>query len=302
MNLVETSYKALLQCVRDYGVHTSNRTGIDTTFIPSGTIVADMRQGFPLMGLRRLFWKGGTAEAQGFLRGYDNAADFEALGCKFWTANANNPSKGSNTSDWLSSSYRRGENDLGEIYGVQWRKWKTSTGMVIDQILEALALIKNSPQSRRIMVASWNPEVVLEQKAALPPCHDSWVIQIDQKNKLMHLSWRQRSTDLILGTPTNLVCYGFILQLLAHLCGYTAGFLTGHLDNVHIYENHTHAVQTLIERSSRQLPTLVISSEVPKAVSDIYEQLHWLETIDNTHLSLVNYIPHDGIDNLPMAV
>lgn len=302
MNKFEASYQALLRDVQDNGVWQHNRTGYASRFIPAGMIQADMREGFPLLGLRKIFHKGGLAEAQGFLRGYTNAVDFDKLGCKFWTANANEPSKGSDTSPWLSSPYRQGEGDLGKIYGHIWRNWTTTDGGTIDQIEELMKSITNDPAGRRHMVATWDPEIVLKKMGALPPCHDSWTINIDQQNKLMHLSWRQRSTDIILGTPTNFVCYGYILMLIARLTGYTPGTLTAHLDNVHYYENHQHAVPILLERKPAMLPVLVFNSEVPKGQIGEQPATEWLRYATNDHTTLINYNPHEPIFGLAMAV
>ena len=302
MSLFETSYQALLHGVHNNGVWQANRTGYDSRFIPAGMVQADLREGFPLLSLRKIYHRGGLAEAQGFLRGYTSAKDFEDLGCKFWTANANEPTKGSDTSPWLSSPYRQGENDLGKIYGYIWRNWPTADGGKIDQIAELLRSITADPSGRRHMVTTWDPEIVLKKMGALPPCHDSWTVNIDTKNKLMHLSWRQRSTDLILGTPTNFVCYAFILMLLARLTGYTPGILTAHLDNVHYYENHVHAAALLLGRQSLGLPELIFSPDVPVGQIGVTPEASWLETINNTHLTLVNYKHHEAIPGLTMAV
>ena len=302
MSLFETSYQALLRHIDHHGIWQNNRTGVDSRFVPAGMIQADLSEGFPLLTLRKIYHKGGLAEAQGFLRGYTNAQDFEALGCKFWTANANEPSKGSTTSAWLSSAFRQGHNDLGKIYGYIWRNWPTRDGQVIDQIQELMRSITEEPQSRRHMVATWDPEIVLKKMGALPPCRDSWTINIDQTNKLMHLSWRQRSTDIILGTPTNFVCYAFILMLIARLSGYRPGILSAHLDNVHYYENHQHAVQTLLQRTPMTPPSLLFSAEVPRGVIGQPQQSEWLTQITNDHLTLVNYTYHPAIEGLAMAV
>ena len=302
MNRFETEYKAVLREIHEQGVWQNNRTNIRTKFIPSAMIRADLREGFPVMGLRELVYKGGLAEAQGFLRGYTNAAEFEALGCRFWTANANEPTLGSDTSPWLSSPHRKGHNDLGKIYGWIWRNWRTSTGEVIDQIEELMKGIARDPESRRHVVATWDPEIVLAKMGALPPCHDSWTINVDITNNLMHMSWRQRSTDIILGTPTNFVCYAFILATIARLQGYQPGILTAHLDNVHYYENHAHAIDPLLERKNTILPTITFASEVPKGTPGAPASSEWLKQIDNSHVHISNYIPHPKITGLKMAV
>jgi len=296
------AYKNLLREVLEDGVWQENRTGIKTKFIPGAMIKLDLEKGFPVGFLRKTAPKSAMAEMQGFLRGYTNAAQFRELGCKFWDGNANEPIKGTNISPWLSSPFRKGIDDIGEVYGYFWRNWIGDDGTKHDQVMDVLNTIINNPYDRRMVVSGWKVEAIKQIRGALPPCHDSWTVMTDVQNKLMHLSWRQRSVDTILGTPANVVGYAFLLELLARLTGYTPKYLIGHFDNVHIYENHMFAVEEMLERENLPLPNLVFSKEVPEYKENKLFQPEWINKINNTHLFLENYQYHPAIEGLTMAV
>lgn len=300
MNQFDHSYQTLLRQIADNGSWTVNRTGVDTCFIPAGMIQFDLRKGFPLTTLRTLpNPKAGVAEAIGFLRGYQNASEFEAIGCNFWRQNADE------TPQWLQSSYRKGAGDLGRIYGMQWRDYPPALPgqPSIDQIAQLVHAVIHQPTSRRHVVTAWHPGVVLNDMAALPPCHDSFTVTVDRHNELMHLSWRQRSTDIVLGTPANAICYAFILMLLARLTGYTPGIVTGHLDNVHYYEPHRHGVETLLTREILPPAKVVLADNIecdPTSVTEV------MDVIDNMvspqDVLITDYQAHPVIRGLRMVV
>lgn len=296
-------YQQLLKTVADRGVWQYNkRTNTKTKFLPAYMLQLDVEKYFPLVTLRQIFYKGAIGETLAFLRGYTRVEEFESLGCKFWSANANEPTKGSDTSPWLSSPYRQGHNDLGEIYGSLWTNWQGDDGHVYNQIKELIKGIKEDPSSRRLVVSAWKPENVYNKRGALPPCHDSFNIIIDTDNKYMHLNWRQRSTDIVLGTPSNLVSYGLLLTLLARLTGYTPKYLTAHLDNVHIYENHMNAVNEMIRRTPLEGPSIEFSSRVPNGKEGDVDVYNWLDTIEPNDITISNYEYCNRIDGLTMAV
>lgn len=301
MSNFDQAYLNLLHQINNEGVWAVNRTGIDTKFIPAAMIQTDLRGGdaFPLLSLRELPKpKAGIAEAIGFLRGYDDAAQFEALGCGFWRQNADE------TPDWLASEYRSGPGDLGRIYGVQWRNFPAYGGTgSIDQIYELVKGIVNNPASRRHVVTAWHPHVVRDNMAALPPCHDSFTVTIDSHYRRMHLSWRQRSTDVILGTPHNVICYAFILMLLARLTGYKPGILTGHLDNVHFYENHLGGVSKLLGRVPvGPIPRLHFADNIQADPKSVEEIMFMINNITPNDVLIEDYAPLEAIQGLKMAV
>src|ERR1035437_1436189 len=147
-------YLDMLRAILETGDRQANRTGIDAVSMPGYMLRFDLTQGFPAVTTKKLFFDTGVVgELVGFLRGYDNAADFRKLGCNIWNDNANK------NKAWLSNPNRKGEDDLGRIYGVQWRKWNThhvplnddrSVFGTIDQVQKALDTIKNDPTNRRI--------------------------------------------------------------------------------------------------------------------------------------------------------
>lgn len=299
----DEQYKDILQDIVTNGILQNNRTGEPSFFIPSAMIKVDLRDGFPVCTLRQCPTKAPVAEMIGFLRGYDNAQDFADLGCKYWFANANEPTAGSTTSDWLSSPWRLGENDLGEIYGVLWRRWPNDDGTYTDQIQHLIERIQTAPNCRRLIVSAWNPQNVIGKRGALAPCHMLFKVILDNTNRVMHLSWSQRSNDTILGTPSNLVEYAFLLELLARICGYTAGTLTGHLDDVHIYKNHFKAATEMLERDPLPLPRLVFDDSVPRYNEAAkFIPATTLETIRPDQVKVVGYQSHPAISDLKMAV
>lgn len=177
-------YLDLMQKILDKGVWQENRTGIRTKMIPNEMLKFDMSEGFPAITTKKLAFKSGVGELLGFLRGYDNAADFEKLGCKFWWQNANE------TKSWVENPNRKGDGDLGKVYGQQWIHWKSSKGGELNQIQKLLQDIKTDPTSRRLKVIAWRPDEFDEM--ALAPCHYVLNVIIEQKSKKMHLSWNQR--------------------------------------------------------------------------------------------------------------
>lgn len=299
----DVQYKEILREIMADGILQNNRTGEPSFFIPSATLKMDLRDGFPVCTLRKTPMMAPIAEMMGFLRGYDNAQDFADLGCKYWFANANEPTAGSDTSDWLSSSWRLGDNDLGEIYGVLWRRWPNDDGTYTDQIQELLNRISTAPNCRRLIVSAWNAQNVKYKRGALAPCHVLFKVILDNTNRVMHLSWYQRSNDVVLGSPSNVVEYAFLLSLLARICGYTAGTLTGHLDDVHIYKNHFHAASEMVERDPLPLPQLVFADDVPKYnAAAKFIPGTTLETIRPDQVKVVGYQYHPAIPGLVMAV
>ncbi len=190
-------YLELVAHVIKHGTLQSNRTGVNTISFPGAMLRYDLQEGFPAITTRRMAFKSAIGEMVGFLRGVNNAAEFRELGCKVWDQNANE------NAQWLNNPFRKGEDDLGEIYGVQWRKWpaykRIDAGNVaaielalgqgyrqiaeseedgqsfvvlykaIDQIRQCVDTIINDPGSRRILFHGWNCAQLDEM--ALPPCH-----------------------------------------------------------------------------------------------------------------------------------
>ncbi len=144
--------------------------------------------------------------------------------------------------------------ELGNIYGSQWRHWKTTKGETIDQIADLLNLLKNSPDSRRMIVSAWNPEDV--PSMALPPCHTMFQFYVADGKLSCQLY--QRSADVFLGVPFNIASYALLTHLIANEVGLEVGEFVHTLGDAHIYLNHMEQVETQLAREERELPKLVL--------------------------------------------
>lgn len=286
-------YINLLHQCRDEGVRQKNRTGIDTFMIPGGMMQFECSDRFPIITTKKVNFDAVKAELIGFIRGYTSAADFRALGCKIWDANANE------NKSWLANPNRRGADDLGRIYGKQWRNWvsveETLLGSDLkhlDQLAKALDTIINDPTSRRIIVNAWRPDEL--HLMALPPCHLLFQILVSQEDKRLNLCMYQRSCDMFLGVPFNISSYALLLCLIAKATGYTPGTLTMFLADVHIYENHLEQVDLLLTRAPLSRPRLIVES--PNRIGSTPAQmLEWLENLLPERITLDRYESHAPI-------
>jgi thymidylate synthase len=293
--MMEQQYLDLLHAVLYDGVRQSNRTGIDTLTLPGAMLKFDLRDGFPAITTKKLFFDAVKGELIGFLRGVTSAADFRALGCNIWDQNANENEK------WLANPARSGHDDLGRIYGVQWRTFYGNNyrgdDVWIDQIATALDLVRHDPTNRRILVNAWNP-VELDQ-AALPPCHVLFQLLPHVDGRVLHMTMYQRSCDMFLGVPFNIASYALLLELFAAWTGYTAGTLTMFLADAHIYMNHVDQVKFQLARKPLPAPRLsMVPPPLGYASSSLEELLHWL-TPDT--IKLLDYQHHPAL-KAPMAV
>ena len=147
--------------------------------------------------------------------------------------------------------------DLGNVYGKQWRAWKTSKGETIDQLKEVIETIKTNPDSRRLIVSGWNPEDV--PSMALPPCHTLFQFYV-QEGKLSCQLY-QRSADVFLGVPFNIASYALLTHLIAHECGLEVGEFIHTFGDAHIYSNHVEQVKLQMSREPKQLPVLKLNPD-----------------------------------------
>lgn len=285
-------YLDLMQRVLDHGTRQSNRTGIDTIFLPGDMMRFDLRQGFPVITTRRAAWKSAIGEMIAFLRADTDVEAFHRLKCKFWDGNAN-------ADYWLSNpNNREPGSDLGEIYGFQWRKFLREDGAYYDQVAAALDQILHNPTSRRIIVSGWRPDRFAHM--ALPPCHVShqYLVNVD-KNEL-NLTMYIRSNDLFLGAPANIIEYAFLLEAVAHATGLTAATFTYFVSDAHIYVNHLDVVKEQLQREPFVLPKLGFKKPYlgDRKVQPILE---WLESLHPDDFELLGYWHHEAL-TAPMAV
>jgi len=286
------NYHDLLQDVLVNGTCQSNRTGIDAISIPGAMLKYDLAQGFPAITTKKLPFKSMCAELVAFLRGAESAKEFRDLGCQFWDQNANE------NAPWLSNPNRRGHDDLGRIYGAQWRRWRKDDGTTIDQVAQALDAIRNRPTDRRIIISAWRPDEFSQM--ALPPCHVMYQFLVNKERGELNLCMYQRSCDLFLGVPVNIASASLFLSTMAHLAGLTPRHYTHFLADAHIYVNHADQVREQLSRAHFAPPQLVINARVPRGSESSF-QPEWIDAILPSDFSLANYNHHEAI-KAPMAV
>ncbi len=176
--------------------------------------------------------------------------------------------------------------ELGNVYGKQWRAWKTTAGETIDQLKEVIKTIKENPSSRRLIVSAWNPEDV--PTMALPPCHTLFQFYVIEGKLSCQLY--QRSGDIFLGIPFNIASYSLLTHLIAHECDLEVGEFIHTLGDAHIYLNHLEQIETQMKREPRALPTLSLNSQVKSVFAMEIEDI-----------KLTGYDPHPAI-KAPVAV
>lgn len=325
-------YLTLVQDILDNGSLQSNRTGIRTLSIPGAMMKFDLQEGFPAVTTKKLAFKSAMGELVGFLRGYHSAADFRELGCKVWDQNANE------NGQWLANPYRVQEDDLGAVYGVQWRQWPAyklinpalpqgqaqiadalSRGYVqiglvnspewghsgilfykaVDQLRQCLDTIIKDPGNRRILFHGWNWAQLDEM--ALPPCHLLYQFLVNQAKGELSLCLYIRSNDVALGAPFNIAEGAALLHLVARLTGYTPRWLSYFIGDAHIYENHVDMLKEQLTREPYPLPTLVLADRIPDYAGTGRYEPDWLEKVEPSDFSLEGYQHHPHI-SAPMAV
>lgn len=278
-------YQELLKDILDNGIRQSNRTGIDTLTLPGAMLKFDLRDGFPAVTTKKLAWNAVKGELIGFLEGTSSLARFKELGCNVWDANAAAPA-------WQNNPACQGEDDLGRIYSKQWRFWNEGgcqhgNADGTDQIGIALETVRNSPESRRILVNAWHADDL--NKAALPPCHVLFQLLPHVESKVLHMTMYQRSCDMFLGIPFNIASYALLLELFCHWTGYTAGTLTMFLADAHIYVNHIDQVKEQLTREPKKLPKLWIESKAGPTIVQSLDIDTLVASLDPKKLHLLDY-------------
>ncbi len=292
-------YLDLLKEIIDKGKTKSNRTGIDTKSITGFMFEHDMSTGFPLITTKRMGIKNIAAELKFFIKGLSDKTWLQERGCHIWDEWCN-PEIVPYSNDEETKTKMSNEDDLGRIYGVQWRKWtKTKfTGYdkrfgnlfeqeTIDQLKNIIDTLKKDPTNRRMIVMAWNPAELYQM--ALPPCH--YGFQVLSDGEKVDLLWNQRSVDVPLGLPYNIASYGLLLELIAKEVGMKPGKLIGFLADCHIYENQLEHLQVQLDREPHELPTINIKGDENFNIFD------W----EYTNVELSNYEHYPSI-KIPIAV
>lgn len=233
-------YLDLLERILNEGTPKSDRTGTGTLSVFGHQMRFDMSQGFPLLTTKKLHLKSIIYELLWFLRGDTNIGYLKEHGVSIWD-------------EWADS-----EGNLGPVYGRQWRSWPDGKGGFVDQISEAVSLIKNDPSSRRIVVSSWN--VAELPLMALYPCHA--LFQFYVADGRLSLQLYQRSADTFLGVPFNIASYALLLMMMAQVTGLEAGEFIHTTGDTHLYQNHLAQARLQLSRTPRPLPRMVINPDI----------------------------------------
>ncbi|MBP5731171.1 MAG: thymidylate synthase [Bacteroidaceae bacterium] len=250
-------YLDLLTRIMSEGVQKHDRTGTGTISVFGHQMRFDLADGFPLLTTKKLHLKSIIYELLWFLRGDTNAHWLQERGVRIWN-------------EWADP-----DGNLGHIYGYQWRSWPDYKGGHIDQIAEAIEQIKNTPDSRRIIVNAWNVGDLANMN--LPPCHMFFQFYVAQGR--LSLQMYQRSADTFLGVPFNIASYALLLQMMAQVCGLEPGEFIHTLGDTHIYTNHLEQVKLQLTRTPRPLPRMLINPDV-KSIFDFQYDDFQLEGYD----------------------
>jgi thymidylate synthase len=255
-------YLDLLRFVLENGSEKKDRTGIGTRSIFGYQMRFDLQHGFPLLTTKKLHFRSIAYELLWFLRGDSNIKFLKDHGVSIWD-------------EWADE-----HGDLGPVYGVQWRSWKTSDGRHIDQISQVIDQIHHNPDSRRLIVSAWNVGEI--DQMALPPCHAFFQFYV--LNGRLSCQLYQRSADIFLGVPFNIASYALLTLMVAQVCGLEAGEFVHTLGDAHLYTNHIEKAQLQLTRTPYALPRLEINPDVQDIQSFSYQDF-----------TLICYQSHPGI-------
>jgi len=261
-------YLELLRTIRDHGTRKDDRTGTGTLSIFGHQLRCDLRAGFPLLTTKKLHLRSIIHELLWFLRGDTNVAYLNENNVSIWD-------------EWADAN-----GDLGRIYGAQWRSWGTPDGRTIDQIAQAVELIRADPDSRRIIVSAWNVGEL--DTMALAPCHA--LFQFYVADGRLSCQLYQRSADVFLGVPFNIASYALLTHMVAQQTDLGVGDFVWTGGDCHLYSNHLAQADEQLGREPLPLPRLVIHRR-PDSIFDYRFE----------DFELIDYRAHEHI-RAPVAV
>jgi len=268
-------YLDLVQHILDHGEKKEDRTGTGTLSVFGCQSRYDLRDGFPILTTKKVLFSAVVRELLWFLNGSTNINENLKEHTPIWNA-------------WADEN-----GELGPVYGYQWRKWERFVKDEatqnyrkehVDQIQQAIDLIKHNPDSRRIIVSAWNVGDI--QRMALPPCHAFFQFYV--VNGRLDCQLYQRSADVALGVPFNIASYALLMAMIAQECDLTPGVFVHTLGDAHLYVNHLDGLKEQLKRAPKRLPQLKIAD---KKFDDIKFE----------DIELVNYV-HDAFIKFPIAV
>lgn len=233
-------YLNLLQRILDEGVKKTDRTGTGTLSVFGHQMRFDMNDGFPLLTTKKLHLKSIIHELLWFLKGDTNVRYLQENGVRIWN-------------EWADE-----DGELGPVYGHQWRSWPDYNGGHIDQIQNVVDMLRNTPDSRRMMVCAWNVAEV--DKMALPPCHCLFQFYVAEGK--LSLQLYQRSADTFLGVPFNIASYALLLQMMAQVTDLEVGEFVHTTGDTHLYLNHLDQARLQLTREPRPLPRMRLNPDI----------------------------------------
>ena len=257
------TYLDLIQHIIDHGVKKEDRTGTGTISVFGYQMRYDLREGFPLVTTKKTHMKSIVHELLWFLKGETNVQYLQENGVRIWN-------------EWADD-----DGNLGPVYGKQWRTWASTSGEVIDQIRDAIQMIQENPNSRRIIVSAWNVGEL--KQMALMPCHAFFQFYVADG----HLSCQlyQRSADVFLGVPFNIASYALLTHMMAQICGLKAGEFVHTLGDAHLYLNHLEQAKLQLEREPYPLPKLRLNMDIDDIDDFTYEDIEILDYQHHPHIS-----------------
>ncbi|WP_028399656.1 thymidylate synthase [Ectobacillus panaciterrae] len=318
MKHAEYEYLNMCRHVLENGTKKEDRTGTGTFSAFGYQMRFNLKEGFPLLTTKRIPFRLIVSELLWFMKGDTNIRYLLQHNNNIWNEWAfkkwveSEAYKGPDMADFGLRSqedeafnkqyeeqmelfkkqileddeFARTYGDLGNIYGKQWRAWKTSTGETIDQLKDVIETIKMNPDSRRLIVSAWSPEDV--PSMALPPCHTMFQFYVADGKLSCQLY--QRSGDIFLGIPFNIASYALLTHLIAHECGLEVGDFVHTLGDAHIYTNHIEQVQMQLAREPKPFPALKIN----QSIASVFD-------VEVEDIELIEYDPHPAI-KAPVAV
>ena len=255
-------YLELLGTILEKGGKKADRTGTGTLSIFGWQSRYDLADGFPLLTTKKLHTPSIIHELIWFVRGDTNIRYLNDNGVSIWD-------------EWADE-----DGDLGPVYGKQWRRWEAPDGRSIDQLARVVDAIRETPDSRRLLVSAWNPADV--DRMALPPCHS--LFQFHVAGGRLSCQLYQRSADVFLGVPFNIASYALLTHMVAHVTGLAPGEFVHTMGDAHLYLDHLDAAREQLARDPRPLPRLELV-DPPSAIEEFTAE----------HFRIEGYDPHPHI-------
>ena len=268
INPADASYLQLMRHVLTHGSEKTDRTGTGTRSVFGYQMRFDLGAGFPILTTKKLHLRSIIHELLWFLQGSTNIAYLKDNGVTIWD-------------EWADA-----QGDLGPVYGYQWRSWPAPNGTHIDQIREVLLQVRNTPDSRRMIVSAWNVADI--PKMALAPCHA--LFQFYVADGKLSCQLYQRSADIFLGVPFNIASYALLTLMVAQVCGLKPGDFVHTLGDAHLYMNHLDQAKEQLSREARAVPAMHLNASITDLFAFKFEDFN-----------LENYDPHPAI-KAPIAI